>query len=95
MGCVKEYVFRLLSIIAICEVITKACMQKLNQLKEVSTRKINEKVLRKAYKYDFEKLKNENAIDICVEQKKPWKELIGCRKRWIAYIEYSVKYIKL
>lgn len=63
-GMCKRYVLIFLSLIAICEVIKKACMQKLNQIKEVSTRNINEKVLRKAYIYDFEKLETDNAIDI-------------------------------
>ncbi len=53
-----------LSLIAVLEIIQKACKQKVNQIKEVSTQNINEKVIKKAYVYDFEKLETNNAIDI-------------------------------
>lgn len=63
-GKCKFNILIFLSLIAVFEIIQKACKQKVNQIKEVSTQNINEKVMKKAYVYDFEKLETNNAIDI-------------------------------
>lgn len=63
-GLCKQYVLIFLILIALFESLMNVCKQKINQVKEVSTRNINERVLRKTYVYDFEKLETNHAIDI-------------------------------
>lgn len=63
-GLCKQYVLMFLILIALFESLMNVCKQKINQVKEVSTRNINERVLRKTYVYDFEKLETNHAIDI-------------------------------
>lgn len=60
----KNAILLFLGLIAVLEIVQKACRQKMNQIKEVSTRNINEKVIKKAYVYDFERLETDNIIDI-------------------------------
>ncbi len=60
----KTDILLFLSLIAVLEIMQKACRQRMNRIKEVSTRNINEKIIKKAYVYNFEKLETDNIIDI-------------------------------